>query len=71
LQWIFLLFFSVFLPFFLRGSGLQGRKGGVAMSDEENKDEKELDLSSQDVVTKYKCAAEIANSEKTLSFCPN
>ncbi len=34
------------------------------MSDEENKEEKELDLSSPDVVTKYKCAAEIANSEK-------
>ncbi|KAH8950455.1 hypothetical protein BDL97_10G086200 [Sphagnum fallax] len=31
------------------------------MSDEENKEEKELDLSSPDVVTKYKCAAEIAN----------
>lgn len=31
------------------------------MSDEETKEEKELDLSSPDVVTKYKLAAEIAN----------
>ncbi|KAL3699035.1 hypothetical protein R1sor_017057 [Riccia sorocarpa] len=31
------------------------------MSDEENKEEKELDLTSADVVTKYKNAAEIAN----------
>jgi hypothetical protein len=34
------------------------------MSDSENEEEKkELDLSSNDVVTKYKLAAEIANSE--------
>ncbi|CAM6069485.1 unnamed protein product [Sphagnum tenellum] len=41
------------------------------MSDEENKDEKELDLSSQDVVTKYKCAAEIANKalQTVVSEC--
>jgi methionine aminopeptidase len=41
------------------------------MSDEENKDEKELDLSSQDVVTKYKCAAEIANKalQTVVSDC--
>jgi hypothetical protein len=38
----------------------------AAMSDEENKEEKELDLSSPDVVTKYKCAAEIANSEEKI-----
>lgn len=31
------------------------------MSDEETKEEKELDLSSPDIVTKYKLAAEIAN----------
>jgi hypothetical protein len=37
------------------------------MSDEENKEEKELDLSSPDVVTKYKCAVEIANSEKKIN----
>lgn len=35
----------------------------LAMSDEETKEEKELDLSSPDIVTKYKLAAEIANSE--------
>lgn len=35
------------------------------MSDEETKDEKELDLSSADVVTKYKNAAEIANSKSS------
>jgi hypothetical protein len=40
----------------------------AAMSDEENKEEKELDLSSPDVVTKYKCAAEIANSEKKIKI---
>lgn len=33
------------------------------MSDEETKEEKELDLTSPDVVTKYKLAAEIANSK--------
>ncbi|CAM6084475.1 unnamed protein product [Calypogeia fissa] len=36
------------------------------MSDEETKDEKELDLSSADVVTKYKNAAEIANKALQL-----
>lgn len=36
------------------------------MSDEETKEEKELDLTSPDVVTKYKLAAEIAN--KALQF---
>lgn len=40
-------------------------RGAGTMSDEEQKEEKELDLTSPDVVTKYKCAAEIANSE----FC--
>ena len=32
------------------------------MSDDELKEEKELDLTSNDVVTKYKSAAEIVNS---------
>ncbi|KAG6550145.1 hypothetical protein Mapa_008101 [Marchantia paleacea] len=36
------------------------------MSDEENKEEKELDLTSADVVTKYKNAAEIANKALQL-----
>ncbi|KAJ7536137.1 hypothetical protein O6H91_12G057500 [Diphasiastrum complanatum] len=36
------------------------------MSDEENKEEKELDLTSADVVTKYKLAAEIANKALQL-----
>lgn len=34
-----------------------------AVSDDESKEEKELDLTSADVVTKYKLAAEIANSK--------
>ena len=37
------------------------------MSDDEGKEEKELDLSSPDVVTKYKSTTEIANSIN-LSF---
>jgi hypothetical protein len=37
------------------------------MSDDEVREEKELDLSSNDVVTKYKAAAEILNSKLTLS----
>ena len=32
------------------------------MSDDEAREEKELDLTSPDVVTKYKSAAEIVNS---------
>jgi len=41
------------------------------MSDDEAKEEKELDLSSHDVVTKYKLAAEIANKalQIVLSEC--
>lgn len=37
------------------------------MSDEE-REEKELDLTSPEVVTKYKSAAEIVNSETRASF---
>jgi hypothetical protein len=37
------------------------------MSDDEVREEKELDLSSNDVVTKYKAAAEILNSKLTLA----
>jgi hypothetical protein len=37
------------------------------MPDDEVREEKELDLSSNDVVTKYKAAAEILNSKLTLS----
>lgn len=45
-------------------SGLKHERGGK-MSDSENEEEKkELDLSSNDVVTKYKLAAEIANSKR-------
>lgn len=36
-------------------------------SDDEVREEKELDLSSQDVVTKYKSAAEIINGKPRLS----
>lgn len=41
------------------------------MSDEEVKEEKELDLTSPDVVTKYKCAAEVANKalQAVLAEC--
>lgn len=39
----------------------EGLKGCAAMSDDE-REEKELDLSSAEVVTKYKTAAEIVNS---------
>lgn len=39
------------------------------MSDDEVKEEKELDLTSPDVVTKYKCAAEVANSTLLISEC--
>ena len=37
-------------------------------SDDEVREEKELDLSSNDVVTKYKAAAEILNSKFYLAF---
>jgi hypothetical protein len=39
-------------------------------SDDEVREEKELDLSSSDVVTKYKDAADIINSNKRLSILP-
>ncbi|KAI3957675.1 hypothetical protein MKW92_009691, partial [Papaver armeniacum] len=41
------------------------------MSDDENKEEKELDLTSPEVVTKYKTAAEIVNKalQLVLSEC--
>jgi curved DNA binding protein len=41
------------------------------MSDDELKEEKELDLTSPDVVTKYKCAAEVANKalQAVLAAC--
>lgn len=38
------------------------------MSDDESKEEKELDLTSPDVVTKYKTAAEIVNSNEFFFF---
>ncbi|RRT59253.1 hypothetical protein B296_00025853 [Ensete ventricosum] len=39
------------------------------MSDDEAREEKELDLTSPDVVTKYKSAAEIVNSSLVVSEC--
>lgn len=39
----------------------------LQMSDDEVREEKELDLSSNEVVTKYKAAAEILNSKLALS----
>jgi len=45
-----------------RGRAFAGVTASDAMSDDEVKEEKELDLTSPDVVTKYKCAAEVANS---------
>lgn len=49
---------------------MNGRSGftDCKMSDDEVQEEKELDLSSPDVVTKYKSAAEIVNSN-VLSSC--
>lgn len=38
------------------------------MSDDEAREEKELDLTSQDVVTKYKTAADIVNSNVLRLF---
>lgn len=43
--------------------------GFAAMSDDEGREEQELDLSSSDVVSKYKSAAEIVNSEQFFVFC--
>lgn len=38
------------------------------MSSDDERDEKELDLTSPEVVTKYKSAAEIVNSKFALSL---
>ena len=40
------------------------------MSSDDERDEKELDLTSPEVVTKYKSAAEIVNSKNAYSLCP-
>lgn len=40
------------------------------MSDDEAREEKELDLTSADVVTKYKSAAEILNSNNLYFLFP-
>jgi len=60
LPFVFFIVLSSFVWVFQKLQA-EGLKSSAAMSDEE-REEKELDLSSAEVVTKYKTAAEIVNS---------